>query len=460
MGALLGSLLILALLGLLGLLAAIAIRPKLGWTWLLPVAYPLGSGIYTWSLFLLSWLGASLNLRTIALVYAVLIVVFTAYLIRRRRKNSVEHVDQLRSLSPANRVVLGVTILLLLVLWVWTSWLAVGRSYWAWDSAAIWSAKGYGIALEQTIFMNWGEHGLSYPLNVPLQISIFQLAGMEALPGSKLLFPIFYVSALGGILAFWLRNRVAIWLAGLGVLFIATVPEVFQHAHLGYADLPQAAYLVLAGIQAIEGVHRNDRSASVLAGVLLGLGAWTRLEGTLHGGAALSAIAIACLYLKCDRINVVYMAFAFGAVVAPWVVFYLVIGSSGSGSSVVWQALLTDIRSGKVDWYPLRLVFGFFRRQALDRAVWGILFPVCLALGILNWRRLRPRANTGAFTGLLLGLVTALVVFLLMFANSFARDDIVGLMDQLFSRTFLPAALLTAAAVVLATSSDRHRDPR
>lgn len=458
MGALFGSLLILALLGLLGLLVAIAIRPRLRWPWLLPVAYPLGSGILTWSLFLLSWLGVTLNLRTSALAYVVILVVVLAYLFRSRRWNSVARADQLSSLSLTNRMALGATILMLLVLWVWTSWLAVGRSYWAWDSAAIWSVKGYGIALEQTIFVNWGEHGLSYPFNVPLQISIFQMAGMEALPGSKLLFPIFYIFVLGGILAFWLRNRVVIWLAGLGVLLIATVPEVFQHAHLGYEDLPKATYLVPAGLLAVEGVHRNDRSASVLAGVLLGLGAWTRLEGTLHGVAVLSAIALACIYLKCDRSNLAAMELAFGVIIAPWVVFYLVIGSSGSGSSGVWQAMLTDIRSGQVDWYHLRLVFGFFRRQALDRTVWGILFPVILALGILNWRRLGLRANTGAFTGLLLGLFTAAVVFLLMFANSFVRDDLVGLMNQLFSRTFLPAALLTAAAVVLATSSDRHRD--
>ena len=455
MAALLSSFLILALLGLLGLLLAVAIRPRMKRLWLLPVAYPLGSGIYTWLLFLLSWMGVPINFPAIALVYVVLLAALLAYLIYARRWKSSSSAVSPLALSTTDRIVLGGTIVALLVLWSWNSWLAVGRSYWAWDSAAIWAAKGYGIALEGTIFMNWGEHGLSYPLNVPLQIAVFELGGAESLPGGKLLFPIFYASVLGGILIFWLRNRVKMWLAGLGVLIIGTVPVIFEYGHLGYADLPQATYLVLGALFAIEAIHRNARSASSLAGILFGLAAWTRPEGVLHGVAALVALSIVCAYRRCERSHLTRMTVAFAVISVPWVVFYLAIGSEGSASSAAWREMLADFRSGDVDWNALRLVFGFFRRQVFDRTVWGILFPVCLILAVLNWKRLGPRANTGAFTGILLGASMAAVTFLLSFGNSFIRDDLIGLMNQLFSRTFLPTALVAGVVAILTVSSSR-----
>lgn len=462
MAALLSSFLILALLGVLGILLAVAIRPGLKRLWLLPVAYPLGSGIYTWVLFLLSWMDVPINLPAIALVYVFLVAALLAYLIYTRRwKSTCSSVSPL-ALSSTDRIVLGGTIVALLVLWSWNSWLAVGRSYWAWDSAAIWGAKGYGIALEGTIFMNWGEHGLSYPLNVPLQIAVFELVGAETLPGGKLLFPAFYVSVLGGILIFWLRNRVKMWLAGLGVLTIGTVPVIFEYGHLGYADLPQATYLILGALFAIESVHRNARSASILAGVLLGLAAWTRPEGALHGIAVLAAFLLASRYSGFDWRRVARMAAWFALIVGPWAVFQRLYGAEGSTSMMAWQQILNDFRSGQVDWYPIRLMFGFFRRQAIDTSVWGLLFYVCLILGVVNWRKLLFNAPQPAPILLLVGASMAAVTFMLYFGISFVAPDFLGWMRASFARAFFPTALSAGIVVVLIAGpiKVRPREPQ
>src|SRR3989304_4936448 len=124
------------------------------------------------------------------------------------------------------------------------------------DGIAIWSVKGYGIAAAESIFgaRQWGAFGLHYPLNLPLAIAAVRLIDGDVLPGSKIVFALFYLTLVLGCYVFLLRGGMLARVAALGTLLIATTPIVLDHGTNGYANLPMAAYLVLGGLFAIHGM--------------------------------------------------------------------------------------------------------------------------------------------------------------------------------------------------------------
>ena len=205
---------------------------------LLGLAFPLGAGVLTWLLFLVSWVGLPLNLPSVIIVYALALMAAVVIGARVLGNGSVE---KRRSsgrpiTSPSSADKLHTALLLLFAFLIGlAAFIAVARSYSAWDAAAIWAPKGYGIAFEGSIFAGarWGAHGLGYPLNVPLLISVFTWLGGDILPGSKLIFPAFLASVSLGAYAFWIRQGVSTLLAGLGMLLVASVPSIFLHATIG-----------------------------------------------------------------------------------------------------------------------------------------------------------------------------------------------------------------------------------
>ena len=247
---------------------------------LVMLAFPLGAGIFTLVLFLASWIGVPIRPLT---VYGLLLLLLgVAGLIAHKQQLSLPrrliHMDDgPMQGSTAHRMpyVIAAGWLILSMI------LSIGRAYSTWDAAAIWSVKGYGIASEGTIFAGatWGAHGLSYPLNIPLLIAAFDVLGGDLLPGSKLIFPLFYGSLLLGCIALWRKHGVPHFFLTLGTLLIASVPVIFEHSTMGYANLPFSTYLLLACIMTIEGNVQSDRGLQLMGGVLFGLAAWTRPEG-------------------------------------------------------------------------------------------------------------------------------------------------------------------------------------
>ena len=104
---------------------------------------------------------------------------------------------------------------------------------------AIWAVKGYGIAREGTIWAagHWGDHGLAYPLNLPLLIANYRFTG-DMLPASKLIAPLFYISLCVGCLRFWLQRDVSPLTASLGAIGLAATPLLFEHANVRVRQPP------------------------------------------------------------------------------------------------------------------------------------------------------------------------------------------------------------------------------
>jgi hypothetical protein len=448
--ALLLDLLSLALLAALGVLAIRFLAPKANRFETAAVGLPIGIGLLTYVVFLSSWAGVEIRLETLTGIYVGLAILLIAGLrlqsaVRPRpleETTSAEPPTGSRLADSAVWVILGVAALASVAI-------SVGRSHTPFDASAIWAAKGYGIAKVGTIFAgrDWGAHGLGYPLNIPILISFFQLVDGDLIPGSKLVFPLFYLSMLLGAVGFWRRLRLGNLWVMIGSLLLATVPEVFRHATYGYVNIPASAYLTLGTMWGILGMARESKGYSLVGGLLLGFASWTRVEGSLYALVIVAAIAGAWLMTRPGRLHVVWLVAPVAVLGGTWLFFGQANGLSNDMAGGAIPAAIRGWSRGDLHLHSIRLIFGYTRRELLETHTWGLLFPLAMAALILYARRLVDRRVPEI---LALGLATlgaSLATASLFYVGSYIRSDLVAWMTRGFPRAFFPAAILLGILV-------------
>jgi len=429
------------------------------WDWadLLSFGFPLGAGLVTWTLFLLSMAGLPVTAWTTIAVYLVLLTAAAAALLMRRivPRSDAGMVHTGASGSGNDRVVNKALLGGMALVTVTAAALSIARSYSTWDAAAIWAVKGYGVYLEGTVRAaeRWGAHGAAYPLNVPLLIgSIFSLTGDPG-PVSKVLFPGFLMSISLVSYRGWRALGVSQTLAGLGALTLATTPVLFYHGTIGYANLPLAAYILggsIMGVIAIHGTTLNARLA-VLSGVFLGLASWTRVDGLLYGSAVVGSLILVAAILQGRHANwnhIVLLAAAFGVITLIWVLYYESFGAQGSQATGAYSRALAAWRQGDYRLQNIRLIFGYFRRNVFHLPTWGVLFAAVGALLLLNWRVSLQERDPVVLSLLLAFGGTALVTCVLFYVGSYVKVDYLPWLEQGFPRAFFPSVTLLVAGAL------------
>jgi hypothetical protein len=417
---------------------------------------PLGAGLLTFTVFMVSWAGIEIRLATLAAVYVCLLVPLVLGR-RLKEKRGEPRPKKMGSPMPAaHRLALLAPSALIGILTLVSAVISVGRSYTPFDASAIWASKGYGIALEGTIFAarSWGAHALTYPLNIPILISSFQLVDGDVLPGSKLVFPLLFGSILAGAVGFWRRMGMTnIWVC-VGVLFLGTLPEVFRHSTYGYVNIPASAYLVLGTIWGVTGVTSSSRQHMTVAGFLLALGCWTRVEGILYALVIAGALAASWLLLRPGPFPILWLMAPIVVIGGTWLIFLRTYGLEGSQPGNAMAAAFAGWRSGDLRLHSLRLIFGYFRRELLDSGTWGLLFPLSAAFLAFHLRRRSGRSSPEILPLALATFGCGFVTAGLFYVGSYARGDLVGWLTRGFPRAFFPAAILLAILSFVVGATD------
>jgi hypothetical protein len=463
---------VVAALSVLGVQLARAILGRSTWLELLGLAYPLGSGVLTWLLFILSWMGLRITALSVAATAAFALAGATWAAENRRRQILQSATDRRRVIredtgGSSVQVGLGLAFVVLMLAALAIS---IGRSYAAYDAMAGWALKGYGIAASGSVLAgrSWGMWGLNYPLNIMLQVATFRLFGGDLLPESKLLFPVYLACVCLGIFSFWRRFRVAPALAAAGLMLIATNPVVFIHATNGYANLPFAAILTLGMLAAIDGVLECDPRRQIISGLLLGIGVWTRPEGFLY--VALIAVAVAAV-ARLGRIGRVYpLAFTVPVVglSVPWLLFALthyeldpVWIQHGDTAVLAITNLLRGISAGGARLSTLYLIVKLFLERAMLPENWGAYLPVVTCLFVLSafarrtWARMEIPYLVAASV-----ITIALPVALYLVLSIHGLPDFVLVLRRDFDRAYLPAYFMTnVLAITLLQSRTYDQDP-
>ena len=426
-----------------------------GGNWIehLSLAFPLGSASLSYLLFFVGIFGLSFSISNVLVVYILTLITFTVttFITGKPHVDNLHHVRiKIRQgLKSINYPAFFMFIFLIASL-IGTGFLAIGRGYSEWDAAGTWASKGYGIAWEGTIFgaESWGAHGLTYPLNIPILIAVFQLFSGDALPASKLIFPLYYLSLLLGCYAYWRRIGVGGWYSSFGLILIGTVPIIFRHATLGYVNLPLATFLILGILWFLHGTAEKDRKHFLLSSLLFGFATWTTLEGILFSGAILGPFILYELFQSRKMISLhVWIPFLILSTI--WYIFFRTYGASGSQAMSAVDKMMASIRAGDYHLVEARLIFGYTRRYIFKPEIWGLLFPVSLLAFVVNLRKLKTNPELRL---ILVAIVsTGFLTAGLFYLRSFEISGFLSLLQRGFPRGFLQTAILIGIGAVAST---------
>ena len=445
----------------LGVLAARLVLPGTSRLDLLALAFPLGGGLLTFAGFLISWAGISWDLTT---AIGLWLLLCAAAWILRRRLNPTEPraqgpsgedlpVTRHRHLrSPRELPIRGALIAFGLLVMAAAA-TAIGRSHSNYDAAAMWIIKGYGIAKEGSIFgaQTWGAHGLAYPLNIHLLVTLFRFSTADQAPGSQLIFLLFYGATVLAVLAYWMRREITPVLCGLGVLFLASVPILLLNSTVAFPNLPMAFYVVVGGIYGTEGFFENRTRPLLLGGILLGMASWTTIEGFQYAAVTLVLLMLSAAWDARARLRAcLCLSVPFLLMTGVWMVFYQRYGASGSQAIGTLNTMLAAIKTGDYNLVELRLIFGYMRRYLFEVNTWGGLFSVGGVILLLGALKLRDTLVPEAFTLVLLFAGTGALTYALFYLRSFVTSDFLAWLMRGFLRGFLSSAIFFATAVILA----------
>lgn len=407
------DLLIIAGYFLLGFLAIRVILRTADRLTFLSLGLGIGGGILSFSLFLLSWAGLPLIPLTVLLSFIMLVIGLLMLHKRLSVKDSRSATGGISGIDEDSQKLLTKVLLIPISLLVLVSFvLAIGLSYFTWDAIATWAVEGYGIALRGSIFggAEFGNAGLLYPMNIQLKISVFRILDGDLLPGSKLLFPLYFFSLLLGCYQFLTHRGVNSTLASMAILLLASTPIVFTHAYIGYTNLAFSYYVIMGTFWCIRGVDNSGSRETFLGGLLLALALWTRPEGLAICFAINIAIGLTKITRPKCRIKAVPLLLPQLGIAVPWLVFRTMNYIGQVMPFTLIRLAFMGILEGKVYWEAFGTIIRFIGGQVLRFRDWGFLPLVCIFLVLGRIRLRNIRQDTGKLILIYVVIATGLVI--------------------------------------------------
>jgi hypothetical protein len=415
----------------------------------LSVGFGLGLGMFTWLLFICSWIGLPLTKPIILFLFLLLLIPGIVIALKANHGKFPSTVHSSESSHRAQGIPDIIGWILLAVFGVILMLLSISLSYYFWDAMAIWSVKGYGIGTEHSIYgaMNWGSKGLAYPLNIPLAISIFFAANQDLLPGSKLVFPGFFISMLIGLRVLFRRQQLPAWFAWCAVFAIGTVPLLVQYSIIGYANIPYAYYYVMGIIWVGLGLHEKDPQRVLLGSILLALSIWTRLEGLEFWLVAVVSVAVVWkkdFFGWKTIFRVLIPALIIGG---SWIVFGRLNHASSGETALLSEAFLR-LFHGEMHPDAVYKILRFTAYLVTKTRVYGILVPAMIGLAFLsiaiNNKSWKDRLSMTLLTA---GFMTGAGVVFMYYLTSYDHSsDLLAWLGTGYDRMLFAALILSATA--------------
>jgi len=424
------------------------------------ISFPIGMGVYTWAVFVVTVLGAPLTIWTIFITYmglliGVALLVWQSHIkFQFPKATLVKGLLSLKQIRPS-LIVLGICALstfLLLTLF----YIGVGRGYSTFDDMAIWSLKGYYMAYKQDLFAaaQASGHGLSYPLNLSLAISTFYLIDQDLLPGSKIAYFLLFLSMLTCIYWFLRENKVPRVITGLSILLIISTPVIFRYATYGFANIPFTCYIVIGLLISVLGVVNNKPVLLYSGGLALSLAGWTRPEGIGFAIVLACVVAALAFYRHMKIQHILFFFLITLSLSGTWIILgYRYFSGDEIGFAVT--GLLQALSSGTFSWDSVWITIRYSWDQFMLVSNWGFIIPVALLLTII----MTPLIVRRKCLVPMIILSASLLTYLLpqgMFVTKFHQyiGNYLDFLTVSFDRALFPAVifLIIALALILGCS--------
>jgi hypothetical protein len=300
---------------------------------------------------------------------------------------------------------------------------------WAYDAWSYWTPRAHALFALNGLDPGWfGAHDMrdpDYPLLLPaIEAATFRFTGYETqLLDVQSLFVL--VAFLGAVVEVTVRlNGRRIVLAAV-LLSLVLAPSVADQLASAEADIPIAALFACAGLCAAVWLEERRRGALILAGVLAGGAAATKIEGIVFVLALFVAIMVVQRRALLFPAAVGLASLAVGIV--PWKIWLSI---HHIPEEVTLHRLLSpSLLGGHIGRVPYAT--GYLAWRTLDPRAWILLVPVCLAIAFWARRRaggivwLALVGATLALAGLLIAYWTTPLPFHYHLATS-ARRVVTG----------------------------------
>jgi len=418
---------------------------------ILAYAIPIGMGCFTFVVFLAGWAGVPYTPLALGLISGGSMLALT--LGARAARPHQERASPLTARQDF------VPLVLIAMLTAAAGALSVARSYSTWDAMAIYASKAYGMADEGSLLAaaRWGSHGLEYPMNLPLGIMAFRVAGAESLPGSKALFPLVFGSTLAATWGLFRQRQAHPWLSAGSVLVLGTIPVLFEHGTNGYANLPFSFFLVFGILTLVEGRAEGEDRRQFLGGCLLALAVWTRPEGSILVGLVLLAVETADRLLKTGWNRSRAYLLPPLVVTVTWLVFQRSVGIEAEMTSMA-RNVLGSLREGATHLDAVYRTNRYLAHRLLTPEAWGLATAVLFAgataaVATRAWRS-RPQLCIYAVGGIAAWAGIVGFYWIVSYGADLSTWLVTG-----GDRMFLPAVLLLLLAS-LASLTEAARSAR
>jgi hypothetical protein len=434
------------------------------------LGYGLSLGCFTLLVSMASMLGLALDRSLLIGITGILLLVSLAIFFLGRKPGEISLRAPLVTLRMFR---LDIWPVVFILLGGAAALISLGKGYHTTDAMMLWGAKGYGIASDSTILSvtSWGTNTVPYPLHIPVLIANFReltsAGGLsaEVLPASKLVFSGYYLGLILVAYSTLIQIGVKRLIAGLGVLLLATVPLIFRHATIGYANLPLSYYLVAAiSLLAISFETRESLESEKLAflsGLLFVLAAWTRPESLIFSWVCIGVV-LCLVYLR------KWEPFSWRKtllLIAPlgiyglfwWLVKNLVYASLEGRPNLTSEALAQAIKGNFHLNEILYIIQNLFIRLA-SLSDWGVMgFGLILLLGAaLFFPKPQRRASTILLvSGLLYTVFITGMYYLTSFDN---KHDLSWWVSTGLERMLFPAIILLWLGAISRIQLLNHRE--
>lgn len=333
------------------------------------LAYGLGLAIFTFGIFLSSFLGAPFSKYTLVVVFLILLGAIWG--IKKKKRIGLDFK------ISWNKPTIAATILGIIILLVGLSSLfeSVVRPIYTWDALAIWGTKGKAIFSLGNIqaVKDYGAQSY-YPLNIPIAMAIFYNFGESFV---KSIFPFYFVAMLA--VFYGSLKRCGYGYVGLvGTLMLAVTPFVFFHSTIAYANLPMAFYYMASVIYLYQFFKNNNRAFLMLSSVLLGVGCWTRPDGLIWVFPSLAVLAVYALKRRRWLDPIFYLA-PILIFVLPWSVFATYVIEVRSPYLTSALESVKQLFTLKINAAHLWEILRYFGGQIFIKETWLVV------RGVLGW---------------------------------------------------------------------------
>ena len=279
---------------------------------------------------------------------------------------------------------------------------------WAYDSWTFWTPKAHALYALNGLDPGWfGAHDLlnrDYPVLLPaVESATFRFTGFETrlLDIQSL---IILIALLAAVVEVAVRLNARRTVLAAVLLSIVFAPSVADQLAAAEADLPVAAFFACAGLCAAVWLEQRRRCALVLAGVLAGGAAATKIEGTVFVIALFLALALA--EWRRAAFPLAAGAAALVAGVVPWKIWLAI--HHVPEQVTVHRLVSPSLLAGHVGRVPHAAAYMAWK--ILDPRAWIVLVPVCLLVAILA-RRHAGRTFWLALGGTALALAGLLIAY-------------------------------------------------